>query len=383
MTRLLVAMLCLPAAYGFTATRSAATAAKGPPRAAASIGRAVEEFALRDYRGKEHALSDYGEATVVVLAFLGTECPLVKLYGRRLEDLSQKYRGRGVVFLGVNSNVHDSITEIAAYARLHGLTFPILKDAGNKLADRLGAERTPEVFVLDAERAVRYRGRIDDQYGVGYAREAAGRHELADAIEALLAGKQVVTPVTEADGCLIGRVRETQPGSDVTYSNQIARILQKRCVECHREGEVAPFALTDYNEVAGWAAMIEEAVSENRMPPWHANPAHGRFANERRLSEDERQLISRWAAAGAPQGDPQDLPAPIEYTSGWQLPREPDAIVAMRDRPFDVPAEGTVRYQYFRVDPGFTEDKWVKMAEVLPGNRAVVHHILVFARPPG
>ena len=379
--RLRAAILCLLA---FTASTpgSRLRAAEDSRPAAESIGRAVESFTLSDYRGREHSLTEYRDADVVVLAFLGTQCPLVKLYGPRLEELSQTYAERGVVFLGVNANVHDSLAEIAAYARAHGVTFPILKDAGNRLADMLGAERTPEVFVLDRERTIRYRGRIDDQYGVGYAREEPTHTELVDSIDALLAGKEIATAVTEAEGCIIGRVRDVEPGGDVTYSNQIARILQQRCVECHRDGEIAPFPLIDYDEVAGWAAMIDEVVSENRMPPWHAHPDHGRFSNDRRLTADEKQLIARWAAAGAPEGDPRDLPEPVEYTSGWQLPQQPDVVIAMRDKPFDVPADGVVRYQYFTVDPGFEEDRWVTGAEIVPGNRAVVHHVLVYVRPP-
>ena len=382
MIRLSRLMMCLALVFAMLAGLVPTTADEPRQEAAGSIGQAVHAFTLSDYRGREHSLAEYDEAQVVVLAFLGTECPLVKLYGPRLEQLSRTYAERGVVFLGVNSNVHDSITEIAAYARAHGLTIPILKDVGNKLADRLGAERTPEVFVLDRDRIIRYRGRIDNQYGVGYARDEPDRRELADAVEAVLAGREIAVTRTEVDGCIIGRVRDVNVASPITYSKQIARILQKRCVECHREGEIAPFALTEYDEVAGWAAMIEEVVSENRMPPWHADPAHGTFANDRRLTSQEKQLIAHWAAAGAPEGDPRDLPEPVEYTSDWQLLQKPDLVIPMRDQPFSVSAEGAIRYQYFTVDPGFEEDRWVKMAEVLPGNRAVVHHVLVFVSPP-
>ncbi len=347
------------------------------------VGRRVEDFSLRDYRGRQHSLSDYKQAKVVVVAFLGTECPLAKLYGPRLEALAKKYAAHDVQIVGVNSNSQDSITELAAYARIHELSFPLLKDVGNQVADQLGAVRTPEAFVLDQQRVVRYWGRIDDQYGVGYTRDEPKRQDVAIAIDDLLAGKPVSVPQTESVGCHIGRVLDPDADSPVTYSNQIARILQRRCVECHRDGDIAPFALTDYDEVAGWAEMIREVVDQQRMPPWHANPQYGHFANDRHLSDDEKQLIFQWVRTGAPQGDPADLPEPRQFTAGWQLPQQPDLVIDMRDQPFTVPAEGTVRYQYFSVDPGFTEDKWVKMAEVLPGNRAVVHHILVFVRPPG
>ena len=347
------------------------------------IGQTVQEFKLQDFRGKEHALSDSRKSKVIVLAFLGTECPLAKLYGPRLAKLAAEYEPQGVTFLGVNSNVQDSITEIAAYARVHEIKFPILKDVGNKLAEVVGAERTPEVFLLDEKRVVRYWGRIDDQYGVGYVRDEPERHDLKAAIDELLAGKSVTTPVTDSAGCRIGRIQKSKPDAPVTYANQIARIFQKRCVECHRSGDIAPFELTDYQEVVGWAEMIDEVVREGRMPPWHADPAHGQFANDRSLSDEEKALIHRWVADGAPQGDPQQLPALREFVAGWQLPREPDLVLHITDEPYQVQAEGEVKYQWFTVDPGFKEDKWLTAAEIQPGNRAVVHHILAFSRKAG
>lgn len=347
------------------------------------VGRTVAEFTLNDYRGKSHALSDYKQSNLVVIAILGTECPLAKLYAPRLAQLHAKYKDRGVAFLGINANRQDSVTEIAAHARVHQLQFPILKDLGNKVVDKLGAQRTPEVFILDEKRIIRYWGRIDDQYGVGYIRDEPKRNDLALAIDELLADKRVSRPLTKAVGCHIGRVRQPKSNAEVTYAGQIAGILQKHCVECHRPGEIAPFSLTDYDEVVGWADMIAEVIDENRMPPWHADPKHGRFTNARVMTDTEKKLVYRWVADGAPLGDASKVPPSRKFpVAGWQLAKKPDFVVAMRKEPYNVPAEGTVRYQYMSVDPGFKEDKWVQMAEVVPGNRAVVHHILVFVRPP-
>ncbi len=348
-----------------------------------SIGRTVAAFTLQDYRGHQYSLNDFAEHPILVVAVLGTECPLAKLYAPRLVRLAREYASRGVGFVGINPNSHDSITELAAYARLHGIDFPLLKDLGNRVADQMGAERTPEVFVLDQERRICYRGRIDDQYGVGYIRPEPQRQDLKMALDDLLAGRPVAQACTPVTGCLIGRVAQPQDSAAVTYANQIARILQSRCVECHRDGDIAPFALTEYAEVAGWSEMIAEVVREGRMPPWHASPEFGTFANDRRLSDAERQAIFDWVAAGAPEGDPRELPPPRQFVSGWQLPQKPDLIVPMRQQPYEVPAEGVVQYEYFRVDPQLAEDRWIQAVEVLPGNRAVVHHILVFAEPPG
>ena len=351
------------------------------------IGRWIDDFALQDFRGKSHALADFADKEAVVVYFLGTECPVAKLYGSRVQKLASQFGPKGVAFVGVSSNTQDSLAELAAHARTYEISFPILKDLGNKVADMFGATRTPQVFVLDRERKVRYAGRVDAQFtfgtGVGLASPQEQRADLAIALEELLAGKEVSVPLTEPKGCLIGRARERKSDSAVTYSNQIARLIQKNCLECHREGQIAPFAMTDYEEVAGWGEMIAEVVREERMPPWHANPQYGHFANATRLSAEEKGLIADWVENGCPQGDPKDLPAPKNFHAGWFLPREPDQVFYMTEQPVNVKAEGVESYRHYTMDPGFTEDKWVKIAECMPGNRAVVHHIIVFIKPPG
>lgn len=353
-----------------------------PNALTAAESRPVEDFSLQDYRGKRHQLSDFDDAKVVVLAFLGTECPLVKLYGPVLGRLAKQYESRGVVFVGMNANRQDSLADIAAYARRHNVHFPILKDVRNRIADEIGAERTPSVAVLDADRRVRYLGRIDDQYGVGYARETARQTWLMDALESLLNDRTIAVTRVAAEGCFIGRVRKVDENSAVTYGEHIAPILNKHCVECHRAGEIAPFSLTDFEEVAGWAEMIREVTRDQRMPPWHADPQYGHFANARGLSQNEKDLINKWVLAGAPAGDLSNLPKLPAKARGWQLNSEPDVVIEM-PRTYQVPAEGEVKYQYFRVDPGFKEDKWIRAAEIIPGSREVVHHVLVFARSKG
>ncbi|HBL47605.1 MAG TPA: hypothetical protein DDZ90_29890, partial [Planctomycetaceae bacterium] len=155
------------------------------------LGKQVKNFTLQDFRGKSVQLDDQREQKLVVIAFLGTECPLAKLYGGRLQKLADEFASQGVAFYAIMSNQQDSLTEIAAYARKHEISFPVLKDAGNHVADQIGARRTPEIFVLNQERKVCYHGRVDDQYGVGYLRDEPQREDLKVALTELLAGKQV------------------------------------------------------------------------------------------------------------------------------------------------------------------------------------------------
>ena len=347
------------------------------------LGKKLESLQLKDYRGRDYSLSDFKDQKLIVVAFLGTECPLATMYGPRLAQLAGRFESRGAAFVGVNANSQDSLTEIAAYARTHKIEFPILKDVTHELTSKLGAERTPEVFVLDAQRVVRYHGRIDDQYGVGYINDKPKRQDLALALDELLADKPVSKASTPAVGCLIGRRQPPQSNARVTYSHDIAPLLQQHCVECHRAGDIAPFALTDFEEVAGWGAMLVEVTRENRMPPWHADPKHGKFSNARGLDETQKQLLVDWVAAGAPEGDRAELSKPREFVSGWQLPKAPDQVIPIHKTPYKVQAQGRVSYQYFKADFDFKEDKWLAAAELQPGNRAVVHHILAFARPAG
>ncbi len=348
----------------------------------------LHAFELKTLDGETVDVSP-ADSGVTVVCFLGTECPLVQLYSVRLSQMADELRDRGVEFVGINSNFHDTSDDIRQYLQRQSLSFPLIRDEGNVVADRFGATRTPEVFVLDHRLSVTYQGRIDDQYEPGVTRTAATRDDLRIAIEETLAGKAVSVANADAVGCLIGKVRrvKTAPAdvatsSSLTYCKDISRIMQKHCLECHRTSDIGPFSLEAYEDVVGWADTSLEVIDNGRMPPWHADPKYGRFANAREMPEADKQVLRDWVAAGTPKGDVADLPEPVAYSQGWQMGGEPDLVVTMRDRPYVVPTEGMIEYQYFVVDPKITEDQWVTAAQIIPGNRAVVHHAIVFIRPP-
>jgi peroxiredoxin len=342
--------------------------------------RATAGFRLQDFRGASHALDDVRDRKLVVLAFLGVECPVANQYAPRLAELARAFEPKGVAFFGIDANQQDSATAMGRFANANDLLFPFLKDVGNELADRFQVERAPEVIVLDAKRSIRYRGRIDDQFASGVHRPSPTRRDLAAALEELLAGREVSVATTVPVGCRIGRLRRPGKGA-VTYSKPIARILQDRCVACHRPGAIAPFALTLYKQAAGWAETIAEVVRDGRMPPWHASPEYGKFRNDVRLTDDEKRQIAAWVADGAPEGDPHELPELSTFAEGWRIPK-PDLVVEL-PRTVEVPARGVLPYQYFVVDPHLDHDVWVRASQVRPGNPAVVHHLVVFVLPPG
>lgn len=348
---------------------------------------ATYAFQLRTITDELIIVDPDNSNAVTVVCFLGTECPLIQLYSHRLTVMANEYRSKGVRFIGVNSNIQDTPEDIRAFLQKHELSFPLVRDDDHAVADQYGAVRTPEVFVLDRHLKLQYQGRIDDQYAPGVARPSASRPDLRAAIDELLAGKTVSVPKTTAVGCIIGKRRSrdrSQATSDmaVTWCNQVTRVLQKHCLECHRPGEIGPFSMETLDDVAGWAETMLETIDDGRMPPWHADPQYGHFKNARLMPEADKKILRDWVAAGKPKGNEADLPPKAEFPQGWQLSREPDLVVPMRNKPYSIPAEGTVEYQYFVVDPGFTEDRWMTAAQVIPGNRTVVHHAIVFIRPP-
>ena len=167
----------------------------------------------------------------------------------------------------------------------------------------------------------------------------------------------------------------------VTFAKDVAPIFNKACVECHRPTMFAPMSLTTFDDARPWARSIKQRVVSRVMPPWGADPAHGTFKNDPRLTQKEIDTIVAWVDAGAPKGDDKDLPPQPTFADGWTI-GQPDAIFTM-DEEFTIPATGTIPYKYFRAPTGLTEDKWIQAIEIHPSARAQVHHVLAFTQPAG
>ncbi len=347
------------------------------------VGKTIEGFSLKDTAGKVWNLAALKEKKAVVVVFVGTECPVNNSYMPRLAELAKEYEAKGVQFVAINANSQDTPDRVAEHAKKNNLPFPVLKDGGARVADQFEAKRTPEAFVLDATRKVVYSGRVDDQHGIGFSRPQPTRRDLAEALDELLAGKAVSKPVTEAPGCLVARPVKIKEGK-ITYAKEVSRIVQAHCQECHRPGQIGPMAFTGYDEVSAWSETIREVVAERRMPPWHADPKHGQFTNDRSLSKEDRDTLLAWIDGGCAKGDDKDLPKAKEFADGWRIGK-PDAIIKMT-KEIKVPAKtpkGGVPYQYALVPTNFDEDRWVQAAEVKPGAPGVVHHIIVYILSPG
>jgi hypothetical protein len=166
----------------------------------------------------------------------------------------------------------------------------------------------------------------------------------------------------------------------VTFNKDVAPIFHKNCATCHRPGEAAPFSTLTYKDARPWARSIKEKVVNRTMPPWHADPHVGTWANDARLSQKEIDTIAAWVDGGAVEGNPKDLPPAPKFSEGWAIGK-PDVILDM-GKDYVLKPGTPDEIQYFTVDTNFTEDKYVQYVEARPGNRAIVHHIIAFIQPP-
>jgi mono/diheme cytochrome c family protein len=345
------------------------------------VDERVDNFRLLDHNGASHELYYYDDAKAVVFMVQGNSCPIVRNAMPRYKELRDQYAAQGVEFFMINANLQDNRTSIAKEAAEYGYDIPILMDATQIIGESMDLVRTGEVFVLDPKTwKVAYTGAVDDRLTYENQKAEASEHYLQDAIENMVAGKAVEVASTDSLGCLINFPEKTARAAhaDISYSADIAPILADNCVTCHREGGIGPWAMTDYNMVRGFSLMIREVIRTNRMPPWHADPAHGEWANDRSLSDDQIKTLVHWIEAGAPRGEGEDFLATSDtefFSWGAEATLgEPDYVV---DIPaMEVPATGVVDYQYHKIPNPIGKDVWVHAAEILPGDRAVLHHTI-------
>lgn len=340
-----------------------------PAAEPAKIGDTVGRLSFTDIRSLPRTLDDFGPKKAYVLAFTNTTCPLVRKYLPTLQAMSKKYPD--VQFACVNVAEDDTIIDMATQAVQYDVEFPFVKDFGGAVAKSLGVKRTPEVVVLNAERVLVYRGRIDDQYRLRGTRSEPTAQELKAALDAVLGGQPVAVSETEVDGCAI-TFPVPRPPAQVTFAEHVAPILQKHCWSCHQTNGMAPFSLTSHHHASNRAAVIAEAVADQRMPPWFASDDYGPFTNRRALSPEERQILDDWSRSGAPLGDAAKVPEPPKPPENEWTIGEPDMI--LKSIVFDLPATGDIDYKYAVLPHIFTHDTWIKEIQILPDNPRVLHH---------
>lgn len=376
--RLIALALTLALAAVATASDDPKEAPKMRLAGEAGVGRFVPDVSFTDLAGKAGKLSDFKSSKLTVVAFTNTTCPVCKKYAPALQRLEKEWAAKGVTFLFVNPTKTDKPGE-------HGFAGRYVHDTDGTLTAAFGATSTAEVFVLDSARTVQYRGAVSDQYGLGYALDAPRANYLAIALTDLLAGKRPVIAATTAPGCELTPDAAKAPAVALTYHARIERIIQNNCVECHRKGGVAPFALDTYDDVVANKAMVKKTVDKGTMPPWFAAPPkkgeHSAFVNDRSVSESDKKDLFAWLAGDMKKGELADAPLPRTFDSSWHIGK-PDVVLELV-KPVAIKAEGVMDYQLVRVPTDYAEDRWVQAIELQPTARDVTHHVLVFAVPKG
>lgn len=339
-------------------------------------------FDLQSLEGTPHLLSQNDKAVTRAFVFLSTTCPISNSYVQELNRL-HKMVPEGAELYGVVSQSEVTRQSATEHFQEFDAKFPVLFDASQMLSHVLEPTHVPEAFVLNSSGDIVYSGAIDNAYeSIGRRRPNAENHYLADAIKAAVSGRKPLVSKTKPVGCILLRDRIENKSSDLTYTRDIAPILQQRCQTCHRLGQVAPFTLTNFDEARTHAEMIVEVTQRRIMPPWIPGPATAhRFVGQRWLSDRELSLLEQWVEGGCVEGNAADLPPDPKFADGWQL-GVPDLVVKMGES-FTVPASGPDLFQNFVLPIDIPEDKLVAAVEFHPGNKRVVHHAVLFLDDKG
>lgn len=373
-----------------SAAKSDASLQEGPRVVKASeqgVGHRIEPLTLSDLHGKPLTVeAGPGQKALVVVCF-SADCPLSAKFAPELARLEKDCAAAQVRMILIDPIKEETPKAIQGFLTRNGLTSPVIPDKEGKLSAVLHAKTTTECFLLDAAHTLVYRGAINDQYGLGYQIDAPRRPYLRDALSAVLKGDLPRISATSAPGCALDEhpASASAATANLTYYNQISRILSQNCVECHRTNGLAPFSLETLADVNEHAGMIKKQVSRGAMPPWFAAPEEAGhpspWANDSSLSARDKADLLAWMESNRPAGNPAEAPLPRHFPKEWAI-GEPDAVFQI-PQAITVKAEGVMPYQNVTVPTNFSEDRWVNAYEVLPTDRSVVHHVIVRVTLPG
>ena len=326
--------------------------------AAASAPASVDNFMLVDTDLNAHELYRMSGASAVVLVTQVNGDAVLRKQASAVNTLASAYGAKGVEVLMVNSNLKDSREAIQAEVQKAGYAAPVLMDSYQLVGEGLGVTRSGEAFVINPKTwSVVYRGPV------------AGAQA---ALDAFLAGKPAPASAAVNNGAPIAFPERGI--TKISYAKDVAPILEAKCVACHQEGGIGPFAMSSYDMVKGFSPMIREVIRTDRMPPYNADPHVGKFSDNKNMSAAEIKTLVHWIEAGAPRGEGADPLAGKKHVAAeWPLGK-PDLVLNIPA--FKVPASGVVDYQRPYTPNTLTEGRWIRASTVKPGDRQAVHHIL-------
>jgi hypothetical protein len=337
--------------------------------------RHVDNFTLLDHQGKSYELYYHRDAAAIVLIVQGNGCQIVRSSLADYKALRDDYQPRGVQVMMLNSNLQDTRATIAREAREWGIDMPVLHDSAQLVGRSLELTRTAEVLVIDPDGwEIVYRGALNNRVDYERQKDEASELYVRDVLDNLLADEAVEYREINAPGCLIN-FPDSAADKQISYVDDIVPILADNCLHCHTEGGIAPWAMSEYRMVQGFAPMMREVIRTRRMPPWHVDPAVGEWQHDAGISDVEAGTLVRWIEAGAPRGEGEDPLPQLQPREGMWALGEPDLIIELPA--FDVPATGVVDYKFPSVENPLDEDVWVVAATVIPGDAKAVHHVLM------
>jgi hypothetical protein len=344
-----------------------AAVAKAPAKNAAATAPArIDSFRLVDADGRAHDLYRLKDASAVMIVMHG---PDFKKTGPEVEALRAAYAAKGVEFFVLDSTLGANRDNVSAEAKKLNVNVPILMDDQQLVGEQIGATKSGEAFVINPQTwAIAYRGPIAD----------GKKTYAANALDALIAGQPVAVTSVAAKGQTISFPNSTAAAKasfqKISYTKTIAPLIEEKCIACHEQGGIAPFAFDSYEKVKGFAPMMREAIRGDRMPPWDVDAHVGTFKDDKSLSSDQIKTLVHWIEAGAPRDEGADpLAATKHVAPEWPLGK-PDMVI---DIPaYQIPASGVVDYQYPVVQNPLTEGKWLKASTTIVDQRQAVHHVL-------
>ena len=344
----------------------------------------AEDFGLMDQHGNFHQLSYYhkdSQTKGIVIFTHGIGCPLVRKRYEDLKELNKQYGEKGIQFWMLNANDQDERSDLVDEGRAYQISLPILDDTTQEIARSLNIDRTGEAILIETSHfGILYRGAVDDRLTYEKEKPKATKTHLKNAIDDLLAERPIGVSKTDAPGCLIHfPTWEERREKTISYAKEIAPIIQEKCVGCHLKGGIGPFAFSNFRKVRGWSDMMREVLMTRRMPPWQADPHHGTFSQDLSLTTKEKQTLLHWIEQGTPRGEEEDpLAIKTPEAKPWPL-GQPDHIIDIPSQ--KVPANGIIDYRYVFMSSPFEKDTWVTGADVHPGDRQALHHVIIFIVP--
>ncbi len=331
----------------------------------------------------------------VALFFLGTDCPVSNRYIPLVKEWNASLRDRGALVVGVYSEKGITAQATTEHTKEYEVDFPTVRDAEGSFADAMGVSRLATVIILDDKGVLRYRGRFDNVFskeGTAPTRIP----EAGNAMDSILKGEPVTVPETEVSACTLdgtlggGKVaigeKVVAQAELPTYHRDIAPVLEARCTECHSSGGVAPFSLDNYASARKRGEDMLEEIDAMRMPPWHAAPGKLEFMNENHVEPEEKALLQRWLETGAAEGIAEKRPDPIPAPAReeWRI-GTPDEVLSFQ-KSEKIPAlapPGGLPYRYVKIGEPFDQERWVRASQIIPGDRSVVHHSIIYIVAPG